>query len=572
MTEKYGFTGFLRKASAFAAMAMMAGLLISRPTRAAEGDPAHYDLYNIEFKGTRHDRTVTDLNGDGLLDMAMAYSLSNVRDTYFLRVCVQEKGRGFTGNCKEMKFPEEARAFDVGETDGRPGAELVVLTGRGVKAASFSGGGFGPLKEVIPDRTILSGTEGDQPSLLRCLWDLEGDGRKEIILPTIKGPAIHKYGDGGYSLFQQIESPARITYRVGSLGDIMNTDDVNQFLRFRKYEQRTTAHFTAPDVFILDFDGDKKLDVVTLIDNTLKVFPQGPDGKFAADPVVDRKISILPPEEKGMGFAGEAMTFADLDNDGLMDIIMMKWGTSQERTQMDRYIYYARKGLKYPEAEKPDQVIRSESAAVDFGIYDLNNDQRLDLVIPFFHFAPAQAFKVMTENAIKVQFRLFIMKPDGRYSQDPGKSFARVDQRVLVNYKIDILGMIFDIRTLIEGNFFPLIAFGHDFNGDGYADLVADTGGDKLEFYYGNAEVKYSRQPDLAFDFESATDYNLADLNGDGKCDVVTYYESKERTKKKRELARKARNQPAEAPVETMMDEAAFTTPEGIRIKVLLSK
>jgi hypothetical protein len=349
----------------------------------------------------------------------------------------------------------------------------------------------------------------------------------------------------------------------------MNTDDVNQFLRFRKYEQRTTAHFTAPDLFIEDFDGDGRLDLGTLIDNTLKVFPQGADGRFAQKPVVELKRSILPPEDKGMGFAGEAMTFADLNGDGMADIIMMKWGTSQERTRLDRYIYYARKGLKYP--EDPDQIIRSESAAIDFGIYDLNNDGKLDLVIPFFHFAPAQAFKVMTENAVKVQFRLFLMQPSGRYSQDPDKQYARVDRRVLVNYKIDILGMIFDFRTLIEGKFFPLITFGYDFNGDGYPDLIADTGGDKLQFFYGNPEVKYSRQPSLVLDYESATDFNLADLNGDGKMDIITYYDSKERTQKKRELAKRARTQ-TEAPMDTVIDEAMLTTPEGTRIKVLLSR
>ncbi len=390
-----------------------------------------------------------------------------------------------------------------------------------------------------------------------------------MVVPTVKGPAIYKHSEAGFTLFQQINSPARVTYRVGSLGDIMNTDDVNQFLHYLTYEKRATAHYTAPDVFVMDFNGDKKKDIVTLIANTLRVFPQGEDGRFADKPVITVKKSILAPAEKGVGFAGEAMTFADLNHDGLGDIIMMKWGSSQDRTQMDRYIYYARPGLKYP--DQPDQIVRSESAAVDFGMYDLNKDGRMDLVIPYFHFAPAQAFKVMTENSIKIQFRIFLMRGNGRYDQDPGKQFAKVDRRVQLNYKIDVIGIIFDIKTLLQGAFQPLISFGRDFNGDGYPDLAADTGDDKLQFYYGNADVNYPAAPDQTIDFESATDFDLADLNGDGKCDVVAYYESQERTQKKRELAKKARNQADKAP-DTSLDQALLTTPEGTRIKVLLSR
>lgn len=536
----------------------------------AEGDPRYFHLYKMEFKGKRHDRIHLDLNGDGLVDIGMIYSRSDRRDKYWFRICLQDKSRGFTGTCSEMLMPKEARAFDLGEVDGKPGAEMVIITDKAVSMASFSDGRFGKFRELIRDRTILHGTQADRPALLHCLWDLDADSRMELILPSVEGPGIYKYSDAGFSLFQRINSPPLITYRVGSFGDIMATDDVNQFLLFRTYEKRITASYMAPDVFFEDFNADKRIDVITLVENTLRVFPQGPDGRFSQKPAVTVKKSILPPEEKGIGFAGEGMVFADLNGDGIGDIIMMKWGTSRDRTRMDRYIYYGKPGLEYP--EKPDQIIRSESAAVDFGIHDLNNDGKLDLVVPFFHFAPAQAFKVMTENAIKVQFRIFLMQDNGRYSQDAGKTFAKVDRRILVNYKIDILGMIFDFKSLLEGQFHPLINFSKDFNGDGYPDLVADTGGDKLRFFWGNPEVKFANSPDLVIEYESAMDYDLVDLNNDGKCDIITYYDSEERTKKKREMAKKARDSGESVPEPGRGDSGLVTTPEGTRIKILMSK
>ena len=375
---------------------------------AAEGESEFFSYYAMEFDGARHGRVVADFNQDGLLDFGVVFSRSDQRDKYWFRSCLHDKKSGFVGNnCSNIKLPDQTRAFDVGEIDGKPGADFIIITDSGLEKASFAGKSFGKFSKLSDVVTILDGTDPDLPTPLKFLWDIDADKKQELILPSIKGPEIYKHDGSGLVLHQRINSPAHITYRIGSLGDIMATDDLNQFLVFQKYAKRTSANYTAPDVFVDDFNGDGKTDIFTLVDNTLKVFLQGADGRFSEKPAVDLHKSILPPEEKGVGFAGEAMTFADLNNDGLWDIIMMKWGSSEERTQMDRYIYYAKKGLVYN--EKPDQIIRSESAAVDFGFFDLNNNDKLDLVIPFFHFAPAQAFKIMTENSIKVQFRLFLM-------------------------------------------------------------------------------------------------------------------------------------------------------------------
>jgi len=554
----------------FALLSAFVLAVVAAPLPAAEeGESALFMFNSLEFPGTRHSRAIVDVNGDGLLDINMVFSRSDVTDAYWLRTCLQEEGRGFAGECSVIKLPPEARAFDAGDVTGGPEAELVILTPGGAMVSGFKRGSFGDFRRFPGVETILEDTEQAEPVRLRFIWNTDGKGKSEMILPSIPGPVIYEMGPESFIERQKIKSPARVTYRVGSIGDIMNTDDINQFLLFRDYQQRTSAKFTCPDAFLEDFNGDGRTDLVTLINNTLRVFFQGKDGMFSNTPDLTVKRSILPPEEKSMSFSGEAMTFADLNGDGKGDIIMVKWGTSEERTQIDRYIYYAGPNLEYN--EEPDQIVRSESAAVDFGIYDLNRDGRLDLVIPFFHFAPAQAFKIMTENAIKIQFRIFLMRPDGRYGQDSGKTFAKVDRRILLNYRIDVLGIIMDFRTLLEGKFRALINFGEDINGDGFPDLVADTGNDKLEFYWGGKEVEFGRKPDLTVNYESAMDFDLLDVNGDDRADVITYYESEERTKKKRELAMKARQQGE--PVSEAGEEAALVAaPEGTRIKALITK
>jgi hypothetical protein len=342
--------------------------------------------------------------------------------------------------------------------------------------------------------------------------------------------------------------------------------DVNRYVH--RYTARTQASYTAPDVFTEDFDGDGRLDVITLVGTSLKVFLQDENGAFASSASAEFDRSILPPDERDNPLAGEALTFKDLNGDGTSDIIAMKWGTSEERTRIDRHIYYARSGIRYP--EKPDQVIRSEAAWASFSISDLNNDARVDLVVPYFHFAPSQAFKLVTQSEVKLQFRLFLMGAEGRYSQDPGKAFAKVDRRVSLDFEVDVLGMLFDRKGHTAGTYNPLISFEADVNGDGFRDLIADTGKDKLAFYWGNETARYSRRPDHVIKYESAVDFDLVDMNRDGKTDILTYYAHEDRDQPPASSEKDAES--GEAPEKTPPAENPRSQPPGPGVKILLSR
>jgi hypothetical protein len=450
----------------------------------------------------------------------------------------------------------------------------VILLDQGMFYYEKAGKSFSGLKLLFQGKSLLAGANPSRPLYQNFLWDLNREGYDEVIFPTEQGPELYQRGEGGekgYELMQKLNLPVEVTYRVGGLGDIMTTDDINQFLRFLTYGKRLTANLTIPDIFVEDADGDGRLDILGLLKNKLKIFCQQEDGHFPEKPTAVVEKQILTPEEKKLSFAGQGMTFADLNSDGTLDIIMTKWGSTENRSRMTRYIYYGKKGLRYSEA--PDQIIASSSAIVDFGIYDINHDGKKDLLIPYFHFAPSTAFKMMTENSIKIQFRIFLMGPDGRFSQDKGKDFARPDQRNILNYKVDVIGIILDFQTLIEGKFHPLISFGYDFTGDGYPDIIADTGSDKINFYWGNAKVEYSQVPDQVMPLESALTYDIQDLNHDSKADIITYYESEERVKEKRKIAQEAYRSGRTEEISPEIEASALlTTKEQTRIKILLSE
>jgi hypothetical protein len=188
-------------------------------------------------------------------------------------------------------------------------------------------------------------------------------------------------------------------------------------------------------------------------------------------------------------------------------------------------------------------------------------------VLPFFQIAVSQAVKVVTENAVKIQLRLYLMGDDRRYSQEGDKAFARVDRRIALSYHIDVMGFVSGEKSLPGESFRPLVTLAADANGDGYPDLIADSGSDRLGIHWGNQAARYSNSPDLVIDHESALNYDLLDLNADGKSDIVTYHGPRDRTPARR-LARRTGKRSSGARPRVKPEVPA----RGPVVKILLSR
>ena len=532
---------------------------------AAQRTADDFELLAIDVAEPARAHRLADVDGDGKLDLSFVVELAsgkragrNVVD-YGLRTCLHAPAPRFS-RCTEIDLPASVRGYDIAELDGKPGAEIVLLTSEGALLAHFrgTGEGFGKATRIALE-SLVRRTDADAPLALDLLFDLDADGRSELLVPTLGGPEIHAMKGGSLTRVAALESPANVRYRFS--GPARELGDSSR----RRLVRRVSTQATSLPVLVDDFDGDGRLDIATSDGPRLRAFVQSEDGGFPSKPSFDLVRSVLRPEAEQSGFAGEAISFADLDGRGAADLVVLQWGSSQERTRMDRHVFYARPGPEWP--EKPDQIVRSESFFPDFEIEDLNGDGRSDLVIPYFHVAPAQAFKVMTQNALRVQLRLFLMGEDGRYAQGEGKRFAKVDRRVVLDYQLNVIRLIFGSRGPPD-SFAPLLTLRGDFDGDGFADLVSDGGDDRLHLRFGNARADYATWPDLAFPFESSLAYELTDLNGDGRSDLVAYYgagtgEDDDRERAPGELRRNRRPQPRSEPTGPL--------PES-RIRILLSR
>jgi hypothetical protein len=560
---------------ALLAFALLAPLLV----RAANA-PQQFTLSSMEINGTARDRVVCDLNGDRKKDLLMVYTKANEEEKSHIAVFLQKADSGFPSSPSfDAVLPSDFRSFDCGDVAEPAGDEVVALRDGGVFYFDKSDGKLGKLEPLISTATIFKNAEYHNPARQHFLVDYDLDGKSEVLMPEISGPAIYKKAASGkWEVLQKAKLPAQLSYKIGSWGDVTHTDDINQFLRFRTYMKRTAATYTVPDLFVEDFNGDKKMDLIAILGNDLWVFCQEANGKLPDKPSLHFEKSVLTADEKKTGFMGEMLTFLDLNGDGIDEIIKVKYGSVEQRVNIQYMIYFGKPGLVY--SKTPDQKISSAGFRADFGAYDMRNTGKRDIVVPFFHFAPAQAFKMLTENAVKVQFRLFLMGNSGRYDQDPKMDFAKPNDRIQIPYRINVLGIIMDPEAMIKGEFNPLVNFGNDVNGDGFPDLVADSGADVLNIYYGNNQAKYNvMTPSQSIPLESAWSFDFNDLNFDKKMDVITYYESEERVKEKKKAMEDAKRaqagpvkggEPSSAEEEELMRIAAAK--EQTRIKIIIWK
>lgn len=557
------------------AFALLAPLLAGAANQAQQ-----YALSSLEINGTARDRAICDFNGDNKKDLLMVYTRANEEEKSRIAVFLQKSDLSFPGAPNyEAVLPPDFRSFDCGDVADAAGDEIVAFRDGGVFYFDKSDGKLGKLEALIASPTIFRYAEYHNPIRQHFLVDFDLDGKPEVLTPEISGPSLYKKSASGkYELLQKIKLSAQISYKIGSWGDISHTDDINQFLRFRTYMKRTAATYTVPDLFVEDFNGDKKPDVIAILGTHLWVFCQDASGKLPDKPSLHFDRSVLTANEKKLGFMGEMLTFADLNGDGLADIIKVKYGSVEQRVNIQYMVFYGKPGLVYSKA--PDQKISSAGFRADFGAYDMRNKGRRDIVVPYFHFAPSQAFKMLTENAVKVQFKIYLMGDSGRYAQDAKMDYAKPDERIQIPYRINVLGIIMDPEAMIKGEFNPLIHFGADVNGDGYPDLVADSGADVLNIYFGNKDAKFKIQvPDQAINLESAWSFDFANLNGDKKQDLITYYESEERVKEKKKAMEEAKrsqaspaksSEPGSAEEQELLKIAAAK--EQTRIKVLVWK
>jgi hypothetical protein len=500
----------LRKLSVLPLVLLAALLLGPRPARADKW----FSKTQLQVDGNPKTVLVCDLDGDGLQDLAAVYAVSQAtRLRYYVHLAAFLQGPSGFPRKPDVTVPltgGESLIF-LGETDpSRPGRELLTLRDRGVSAWRVDRAGGAP-------RWVKKDLGGPGSRWIRADWsgvknvdlamDLDGDGRDEILVPE-RGALVILAADahGRYSPRERLKVDIfRETGQPEEPGHVVDFID--------QYQIKISETF--PKIYDVDLDADGRRDLLLNYADLVATYRQGPDGRFETSPHLfragltpnrDLLRSVVPPKI--------VVTQAyDFDGDGRADLLMSR---SEVRGLKGVITIAFHRNINGSFEKKPSFWLKKEVLALWPIVGDYDQDGKLDFTFLQTDFGIPEIINFLLRRRVTFHFDFYPWRGDPAF---PEKPIHRKDVSVK-----------FDLR---EGHLsaVPLVDISHDFNGDGLPDFYSPREREAFSIYFAKQkgdERLFSDSPDINVHVHQSFYRRFADLNRDGRADVVFWYQSEE--------------------------------------------
>ena len=446
-------------------------LLLLLLVGSAGAAPSHFETVSLSVDGNALGVATEDLDGDGLVDLAVVFTQGTGRETRrSLGVFWNEKGSFHPKPDLTVPVAPDTCAYDVANVDAQPGAELLEITPRGVRSRSFSGRTLGKPTPLLEQETFFSVCDPEGLGRFLMAQTLQG-GTRVLLVPGRTSLGIYRSAGARPPLLATLRLPIPATFAtkgpLGASGVLGSTDPV-------------TATLILPSFTLADADGDGLVDVIAHQGSRIALYRQrpGPGPAFASEPDSQRDFRVETPAELERHNGLITVSVADLDGDGVADFILHKSeseGISSASTT--QYLYLGRKG-DLPDAT-PTQVIRREGLGIaEARLAGLGEGGAQTLIVPTAAMGLLPIIRALTSKTLSVSFEFYPFGKDRRFSRAP--AFTRA-----LTFRIN-----FD-----RGSDLQAIDLSNDVNGDGRPDLVFGTGEKELSVFLSGPHGALQEEP-----------------------------------------------------------------------------
>lgn len=472
-------------------------------------ETGEFSDHTLSFAGDLKFQVLCDLDADGRTDvLAVHTGVKDASPLRYLSVFIQSAdGRFPSSPAQTIAVPDEFVAFTYGDLTADPGIEIACYSPEGVFFFARENGSYSPaMKPLVVCPTGFPMPQARLLPLFLGRIDLDRNGMDDIVVPD----------DGSMRVLLQTAPGIfgrTFDIAVKSSNEIRLGDEIRRAELFQLTQ-------SMPKVFVEDMNGDKNLDLLFLKDMRCECALQGLNGSFPPVPNVYFDIPSSGRKTVGNRLDAEFVKFADLNGDSCVDILITS--TEGEISALDKintreFVFLNDGSGAFP--SKPNQIIKVDGVSINPQVADIDNDGCSDLAMSSFGVDISSTLRQALLKDISVTYFVYhFQRSKNRFNDSPD-----FDRTVYVpTDKIEKGG----------GRFMTNIYFTGDFNGDSIKDMMIFSGApkDNLEIRVGEISRKTIRYKKDSFfvttlkDDDFPKEIQLADVNGDGRCDIVMLY------------------------------------------------
>lgn len=378
-------------------------------------------------------------------------------------------------------LPAGAALVQCGDVTGDGYADLTYLTRRGVYAFAGGAGGLAETPTLVLDRELYVPPATDRAGRGAYVLDLNGDGRMDLLLPVPDGFSVHLQSPG--NTFSP-EPTAVLAFPVVT--------------RVFAGSGQPWLAYRAPLQHVADFDGDGRTDVAVLSAAGCYLYHQTQPGTFTREQLAG---DLTRETSNSFTFA----LFGDWNADGHPDAGF----TRMERRRVMNSNLRVHWGAADRVPETASMTIDAPGTIMAPLFLDATGDGRGELLLYRVHFGLRFALNYFLRNRILVDVEVYRLNGAGTYPPVPD-----------VQYRLTV--------ATFDSGAEPARVVA-DLNGDGAMDVAAGLRPDALGVFLGHPVRVLDARPAWTVPVEAYGRATVADLNGDGRDDLLLTYPEPER-------------------------------------------